>query len=467
MAPAANKLPNLAGSLALVTVLYCLFVFGAGEQLFRDSDTGWHIRTGEWILDHRTLPRTDLYSFSKPGEPWFAWEWGSDVLMGIANRQIGLGGVVALYAAAIAICTYLSVTLAFSAGADFLSTALMSIPLVTTASLHWLARPHVLGWVFLLTQLLLIQTYQSRRWFVPILIAAVWTNFHASFFLAVAIPVVFAVFRKSRDLALVSLGCALATLCNPYGWKLHSHVAQYLLDSDLTSNIAEFQSFNFHDKQATWIVVALLVTMAGAAYAALERKGEHALLMFALVFGGLRSARVLPLMALAGLPLAVAAISRRVRPHFTGFFQESDGLHKIDRQLSRTTGLALSLLLVFIASPASAKGFASSSFPVIAADKIPAGARLLSNDHFGGYLIYRFRGDLKVFFDGRSDYYGADFMKRYLTLSQVRPGWKEILSEYRFTHALLPPDSALAAALEDRGWRRMYTDKTAVLLEHN
>ena len=205
MAPAANKLPNLAGSLALVTVLYCLFVFGAGEQLFRDSDTGWHIRTGEWILDHRTLPRTDLYSFSKPGEPWFAWEWGSDVLMGIANRQIGLGGVVALYAAAIAICTYLSVTLAFSAGADFLSTALMSIPLVTTASLHWLARPHVLGWVFLLTQLLLIQTFQSRRWFLPILIAAVWTNFHASFFLAVAIPVVFAVFRKSRDLALAAL----------------------------------------------------------------------------------------------------------------------------------------------------------------------------------------------------------------------------------------------------------------------
>jgi len=65
--------PNLAAVLAVATLFYCLFVFGAGSQLFRDSDAGWHIRNGEWILTHQALPPADIYSFSKAGEPWFAW----------------------------------------------------------------------------------------------------------------------------------------------------------------------------------------------------------------------------------------------------------------------------------------------------------------------------------------------------------------------------------------------------------
>ncbi len=52
-------LPNLAAMLAAATLFYCLFLYGAGEKLFRDSDSGWHIRNGENILANRALPRTD------------------------------------------------------------------------------------------------------------------------------------------------------------------------------------------------------------------------------------------------------------------------------------------------------------------------------------------------------------------------------------------------------------------------
>jgi len=71
----------------------------------------------------------------------------------------------------------------------------------------------------------------------------------------------------------------------------------------------------------------------------------------------------------------------------------------------------------------------------------------------------------KVFFDGRSDFYGAAFMKQYLTLMQARPGWQDIAKTYRFTHALLPEDSALKSALEQAGWTVVYRDATATLLE--
>ena len=47
---------------------------------------------------------------------------------------------------------------------------------------------------------------------------------------------------------------------------------------------------------------------------------------------------------------------------------------------------------------------------------LPVSARILAPDTFGGYLIYRFNGERKVFFDGRSDFYGTDFIERYLRL---------------------------------------------------
>ena len=69
--------------------------------------------------------------------------------------------------------------------------------------------------------------------------------------------------------------------------------------------------------------------------------------------------------------------------------------------------------------------FPPISFPVAAYPHIPPGARLFAPDKFGGYLIYRSNGALKVFFDGRSDLYGAEFLKHYSRLVQVRPGWRE------------------------------------------
>ena len=64
----ANKatawlLPDLALTLALFTLFYARVVDRAPEQLFRDSDTGWHIRTGERILRDWAVPRVDGYSF--------------------------------------------------------------------------------------------------------------------------------------------------------------------------------------------------------------------------------------------------------------------------------------------------------------------------------------------------------------------------------------------------------------------
>ena len=125
-------------------------------------------------------------------------------------------------------------------------------------------------------------------------------------------------------------------------------------------------------------------------------------------------------------------------------------------------------LLLRTPALAAKTGFPPDQFPVAAAaqlDKLPLDARVMAPDKFGGYLIYRFAGVRKVFFDGRSDLYGSDFMKQYTRLVQARPGWRAQFDQYGFTHALLPSDSTLLAALEALDWKPLYRDSVATLLE--
>ena len=70
----------------------------------------------------------------------------------------------------------------------------------------------------------------------------------------------------------------------------------------------------------------------------------------------------------------------------------------------------------------------------------------------------------EVFFDGRSDFYGSEFLEEWRRLAQVRPGWHDILAKHRFTHALLPNDYSLVDALQRAGWTVIYRDSTATLL---
>ena len=66
-----------------------------GRALLFDGDTGWHIRTGELILQSGTVPRLDPFSFSRPDQTWFAWEWLADVIFARFHAWGGLEAVAA------------------------------------------------------------------------------------------------------------------------------------------------------------------------------------------------------------------------------------------------------------------------------------------------------------------------------------------------------------------------------------
>ena len=488
-------LPDTAFVCAMLTLFYCLFLADGWQQLFRDSDSGWHIRTGEHILNTRSLPFADPYSFTKPGQPWFAWEWGSDVLTAMAGSGgRGLAGIAVLYAAAIACATWMWWQLTWALGGDFLLGWLFAAPMLSTTNLHWLARPHIFGWLLALGAVWIAE--RGRSLILVACVSMFWTNVHASFFLLPLIltmyaaglslgPLLFSAVEVDRPrvgwLLRAALVGSVATLVNPYGWQVHRHVVEYLSNSELIDRIAEFQSFNFHAEGTAQIMATLALAAAGGLLSLMQGNLPRFFLVMLFLPLGLRSARGLPLVALLLLPVANGAIRRALMEarglrdwlawRVKAALRYSARLREFDREFSGWALAPAVLALVSIASREpviqSRSGFPPSEFPVLAAlelEKLPVDARILAPDKFGGYLIYRFDGQRKVFFDGRSDFYGSVFMKHYIGLVEVRPNWQEELAKHGFTHALLPNRYSLIPALKKEGWRQVYTDEVATLL---
>jgi len=94
-----------------IAVIFWLFMADPSgwERLVTDGDTALHTRTGDYILDHGSIPTVDPFSFTKPGERWFPFQWLTGVLYALLNRWAGLKGIVLLAGAVIALTSTLLV----------------------------------------------------------------------------------------------------------------------------------------------------------------------------------------------------------------------------------------------------------------------------------------------------------------------------------------------------------------------
>src|SRR6202165_4969355 len=99
--PSSSALRFLLPSVRDIIFIFLFWSLLAGPLSNRplaEPDIGWHIRTGELIVATHSLPRSDPFSSTMQGQPWFAWEWLYDILLGILHQAAGLNGVVWLCA---------------------------------------------------------------------------------------------------------------------------------------------------------------------------------------------------------------------------------------------------------------------------------------------------------------------------------------------------------------------------------
>ena len=495
-------LPSMADLAFLMPLVFLFCGMHGAQTLLSDGDTGWHLRTGEWILAHGRVPDRDVFSFTRSGQPWFAWEWGWDVVFGWLHLKVGMAAVVLASSLVLGVTFALIFRLA-RRRSDALVALALTLAAAGASAGHWLARPH------LFTMLLTVVFYsilespdRRRRWLLPPLML-LWTNLHGGFFVGILLICVYAAgefaillraaleaerqaaLRRGRTDLLVAGACGLATFINPYFYRLHVHIFQYLADGFYRGHIVEFQSLNFHSGQARYL--ELLLVAGGAAALARLRRGDLTWpLLFALwAHLALYSARNIEIFALlAAVPAAeaVSAVLRQVpgrrwaawlRGAFVGAGEFVRDWNAFDRgprgHFASAAGVMVLAALLYAPQPPPGCRPAPDprQFPVAAAgqlEKAGVFGAVFTEDLWGGYLIYRQYPRGRVFIDGRSDFYGAQFARRYIRAMNAQAGWESYLGGYGVNTVLLPPDAPLAGALRQSArWRLLYDDGVALI----
>jgi hypothetical protein len=450
-----------------------------------------------------------VFSFTKPGGVWFAWEWLSDILFAVLNGMGGLRMVV-LFSLLLLCVTFTVVFRQARRKATPVVAILVTIVAAAASSVHWLARPHLFTMFFLAlfcAALEHVRAGKTRTGGVPYLVllpaaTVVWTNLHGGFFVGIVLVATYgagevmqilfsadravrrpAAFRALRYF-LCAAACLAASLVNPYTYHLHVHLFQYLRDPYASQHIMEFFSLSFHHPLAIFFEGMLL--LAGAAVFWYGSQGRYTESLLLLIFGhvGLLAARNIPIFAIVAAPLLAAAVQawlaglpeREVagwlRTAAAKFNLTAASMAEID-SLPRLHAVSVAGVLVVAAlifAPAPPKRFRAEydpqSYPSKAIDvlrRMPS-PRIFTNDEWGDYLIWRLYPTGRVFVDGRSDYYGADFEEKYLDVLNVKYDWEKTLAGFDVDTILLPPSTPLAGALKESSrWRVVYDDGVALV----
>jgi len=501
-----HVLPSLTDVAFLMPVIFMFTKLGGAKALLGDGDTGWHIRTGEWILANHQVPRSDIFSFTKPGQPWFAWEWGTDVIFAVLHQHWGLAGVVMFGMLLLGLMAALLFKLVSRHCENpFLAITCTYLAIATT-SVHWHARPHLFTLLFVVVFLHVLDRVQEQRrwkllWLLPA-ITLLWTNLHGGFFVGIFIIGCYGLgealtwilspdragARSNLTAALrywaIAAGCLLISLANPYTYHLHVFIVSYLR-APFLDRITEFMAPNFRAGGAINFELLLFASAGFLLWNIGRRRYAQALNIIAWFHLSLFAARNAPIFGLVVAPIVarsleevLAAISDApvskivLRPvqKFQGAardFAVLDGPWRV-HALSAVFAVFLGTAMLRLPLPVTTAKFDQKLFPVRALTAIEAtGSRnVLTTDQWGDFLIYSMYPSVRVYFDGRSDFYGNDFVEEYIKLMAGAPNWEQTVATHSVNTILLPVESPLSAVIKSsRQWTVAYDDGHAIVFD--
>ena len=449
--------------------VYALMLAGSGA-LLGDSDTYWQIAVGQWILDHNALPRVDIYSFTKAGEPWTSSSWLAQVLYATSYNLAGWAGPVTLAAGCIA-ATFALFTHILGRRIPAAYAVAVTMVVLALSMGHFLARPHVLVLPIMLAWTNGLMSASERGqapspWLLPLI--ALWANLHGGFVFGLVLVGAFALDalwnadhaqRKPVVLrwAAFGIGALVACCATPYGWG-SIFAARKILDlGELLHLIYEWMPANF--SKFGGFEMAILTLIAGTLYSGVKLTPPRIALVLGLLHMALAHVRNLEIFALL-LPIVLLA---PVASHFA--------LRPAWAARAAVPMPAIAALMILLGGwtwlLAANTTFATpeSQSPAAAVDVLKAhnSKRVLNDLPFGGYLIWR---QLPVFIDGRAELYGEAFDMAFYRAMQLKDVNEllDILKKWDIDAVLLTPNTPAVGLLDHiGGWRRAYADGNAVL----
>lgn len=258
-----------------------VFVFFNARRLYH-SDVWGHLAYGRLIVAERSIPATEPLLVMAEGVPLVDTAWLSQVIGYGTWQAAGTAGISFLYGALVALAFGLMIHAVHRRTQSvFWPLAAGMVFLLIDWQQLMIARPQVAG---LTCFIILLNRTQSRSWsksslwLIPLMFM-LWANLHGSFICGLLLLAALAaggfidVWRHSgrlglalrskafvRPLVLLELS-AVATLLNPYGFKLYPVVLTFSQNANL-NNLIEWDPLNLRMMQGMSAAAATLVLFA-------------------------------------------------------------------------------------------------------------------------------------------------------------------------------------------------------------
>lgn len=213
--------------------LLLLTALCAGLHTVGDSDMGWHLATGRWVVQHRQVPSIDVLSFPSAGKAWIYPPFAG-VLFYLTYNAFGYAGLSWFSALA---CL---VVVIFLVRRGDLASACLAMLAVGSIASRTEPRADLFSTVFFAIFLGELWAFQRgmrcRLWTLPLLML-LWVNLHPGFIAGVGVIGAYLLleatdllFSERRAAAMLRLrrswpwlaASAAATLMNPWGARIYA-----------------------------------------------------------------------------------------------------------------------------------------------------------------------------------------------------------------------------------------------------
>ena len=492
--------------------LALLYAAWAGLRSAGDYDLGWQLATGRYVFQHGQIPSQEVFCYTTYGREWIYPPFSGLVFY----AAYLLGGYGAL--------SWLCAAAAVAAVGMLLSSGGCSSSQLIRAGLATLAVPVVVfrmkpradlfsTLLFVPVLVILWRHHCDRRsplWLLAPLLC-LWANLHLGFVAGLALLAGYVglellelPFLEKRAAALARLrraapwlvGAAVATLVNPWGWRLHAsilawdrmlpslegHIGDWLPVRLSPVSLFELLAWRNPDSAFWWLLVVGAVAVAVALW---RRRPGAALLVVVALYGSLRYVRFQALFAmvvvvvgselLAAWPWKPAWLTRRP-----------------DRAALALLLLLVALIGVRVADLASNRYYLSSGdivlfgpgpswwYPERASafflrERLPG--RILNDFNVGGYLTWRLGPHYKVSQYGLFGPLEPNlfFLHKILLLQPPdSPQFLEWSEEWGVNTVILAVSRyaglgnvALRRFCQSQAWRPVYLDEVAALFVRN
>jgi len=269
----------------------------------------------------------------------------------------------------------------------------------------------------------------------------------------------------------VSLLCALAVMLNPAGPSMLLYPFKTVSIGVLQDFIQEWQSPNFHQREAQIFLWLIFATLAAIGVSRRRINFTDLTLVCGIGYLGFLAGRNVALFSIVAPPV----LSR----HLVAAWEDWRG--PLGARRSPAGNVALNWLILILVSVAALLKIALPLQPTLnqteLARIVPMGAaeyvmrahppgKLFNSYNFGAYLAWALYPDYPVYVDGRTDLYNDEFLREYLDVATGGAQYEATLARYDVQLVIVEPNALLSRRLDQNPrWRLTYADATAVVYQ--